>query len=81
MLFIQRKNSFVERNTAPHTHNFPNLESQLNSSKTFFLRNFHVVIKIHLPLPLKCEVKSILDQNRSHIVASFTGKNKLKVFT
>ena len=45
-----------------------------------FLQNFHVVIKIHLPLPLEYEVM-VSSNKRETTFYIFHGKNKLKVFT
>ena len=49
-------------------------------TKIPFLQNLHVVSKI-LTSSVGIRGNGILDQKRNHIATSFTGKNKLKVFT
>ena len=44
MLLIHRKGVFVERNTAMHTHSFPNLEHTKMLQKALS-RNFHEIIE------------------------------------
>ena len=46
-----------------------------------FLQNFHVVIKMHLPLPLEYKVMVSSIKRETTLLLHDTGKNKLKVFT
>ena len=79
--FLSReKPDFVERNAAPHSHNFPNLDTHQNASETFFAE-FSRCYQNTLTSSVGVWGNVILDQKRNHIAASFTEKNKLKVFT
>ena len=71
---------FVERNAAPHSHNFPNLENHQNASETFFAE-FSRSNQNTLTFSVAIWGNGILDEKRNHITASFMGKNKLKVST
>lgn len=76
--FYPEKNQFLS-SEIPHRAHIIFLTWRLSLiPQKPFLRNYHLVIKTHLPLLLEYEVKRILDQNRSHIIASFTGKISLK---
>ena len=70
----------VERNAAPHSHNFPNLETHQNPSETFFAE-FSRSNQNTLTFSAGIWGNGILDEKRNHITASFTRKNKLKVST
>ena len=79
--FLSReKRVFVERNAAPHSHNFPNLETHQNASETFFAE-FSRSNQNTLTSSVGIWGNGILDQKRKHIAVSFTERNKLKVFT
>ena len=79
--FLSReKRVFVERNSSPHSHNFPNLETHQNASATFFAE-FSRSNQNTLTFSVGIWGNGILDEKRNHIAASFTGKSKLKVFT
>ena len=79
-LISREKRVFVERHAAPHWHSFLNLETHQNASATFFAE-FSRSNQNTLTFSVGIWGNGILDEKRNHIAASFTGKNKLKVFT